>query len=107
VVVGGGSLRTGVMGDRIAGIAASNGWAGIVVFGAIRDSVAIDQLNVGIKALGATARRGWEKTAESAQGPVEFGSVRFAPDSWIYVDEDSVIVSTEELDANARAADEA
>ena len=107
VVDGGGSLRVGVLGDRIAGVAAANGWAGIVVHGAIRDSVAIDQLDVGVKALGATARRGWEKTAESAQGPVQFGSVRFAPGFWIYADEDSVIVSPVELDADARAADEA
>jgi regulator of ribonuclease activity A len=107
VVDGGGSLRVGLLGDRIAGMAAKNGWAGIVVYGAIRDSVAVDQLDIGVKALGATARRGWEKTGEPAQGPVEFGSVRFPADAWVYADEDSVLLSTDELDANAPAVSEA
>jgi regulator of ribonuclease activity A len=107
VVDGGGSLRVGLLGDRIAGVAVDRGWAGIVVFGAIRDTVAVDQLDIGVKALGATAQRGWEKTAEPAQGPVEFGSVCFAPGAWIYADEDSVIASPEQLDADARASGEA
>ncbi len=88
-------------------MAADNGWAGIVIFGAIRDTVAVDQLNIGVKALGATARRGWEKTDAPAQGPVEFGSTRFPPDSWIYADEDSVIVSPDELGVCLQQANEA
>lgn len=52
VVDGGGSMRIGVLGDRLAGIAANNNWAGIVVNGVVRDSNGIDNLDIGIKALG-------------------------------------------------------
>lgn len=57
VIDGGGSLRTALMGDQIAGAAATNGWAGAIVFGAIRDSVAIDALAFHVKALGTNPRK--------------------------------------------------
>ena len=41
VVDGGGSLRTALMGDLIAASAVANGWAGVVINGAIRDRTAI------------------------------------------------------------------
>ena len=41
VVDGGGSLRTALMGDMIAASAVANGWAGVVINGAIRDRTAI------------------------------------------------------------------
>ncbi len=37
VVDGGGSLRRSLLGDNLARKAVENGWAGIVVYGAIRD----------------------------------------------------------------------
>jgi regulator of ribonuclease activity A len=52
VIDGSGSLRTALMGDQIAGAAAANGWAGAIVFGAVRDSVAIDALEFHVEALG-------------------------------------------------------
>jgi regulator of ribonuclease activity A len=41
VVDGGGSLRTALMGDLIAGSAVANGWAGVVIHGAVRDGVVV------------------------------------------------------------------
>ncbi|HVD79905.1 MAG TPA: hypothetical protein VNB87_05175, partial [Propionibacteriaceae bacterium] len=37
VVDGGGSLRSALVGDLIAGIAVRRGWAGLVICGAVRD----------------------------------------------------------------------
>ena len=37
VVDGGGSLRRALVGGNVAATAAKNGWAGIVVYGAVRD----------------------------------------------------------------------
>ena len=37
VVDGGGSLRVALLGDMVAGLAAQNGWAGLVVNGCVRD----------------------------------------------------------------------
>lgn len=49
VVDAGASLRIGVFGDRLAKLAIKNGWAGLVINGAIRDSAAINQLDIGVK----------------------------------------------------------
>ncbi|MFV0277355.1 MAG: putative 4-hydroxy-4-methyl-2-oxoglutarate aldolase, partial [Parahaliea sp.] len=37
VVDGGGSRRRALLGDMLAGQAAANGWAGLVIYGVIRD----------------------------------------------------------------------
>lgn len=97
VVDAGGSLRVGVMGDRLAAKGAENGWAGVIIRGAIRDSLGIDALEIGVKALGATARRGWVPGASVADGPLRFGNADFTPGAWIYADRDAVIVSPEAL----------
>jgi regulator of RNase E activity RraA len=40
-----------VLGDRLAGQAAANGWAGIIVHGCVRDTAQLAGMDVGIKAL--------------------------------------------------------
>ena len=67
VVDGGGSLRSALVGDLIAAIAVERGWAGIIVHGCIRDSVAIDGLEIGIKALGTNPR----KSSKTGAGTVD------------------------------------
>ena len=54
----------------IAGIAVDRGWAGLIVNGAIRDSVAIDALPIGIKALGTNPR----KSSKTGAGQVDVPS---------------------------------
>ncbi len=104
VVDGKGSLRIGVMGDRLAGIAVANGWAGVVVNGAIRDSAGMAGLDIGVKALGVTARRGWTPGPSERDVPLSFGGVTFTSGDWIYADVDSVLVSPEKLDLTAEPA---
>jgi regulator of ribonuclease activity A len=97
VVDGGGSLRTALMGDVIAASAVRNGWAAVVINGAVRDTVALAGLDLGVKALGSNPR----KSAKDGQGetdvPVTFGGVTFGPGQWLYSDEDGVVVSPERL----------
>lgn len=97
VVDAGGSLRVGVLGDRLAAIGLENGWAGAVIFGAVRDTVGIDALDFGVKALGATARRDLSKVHGAFSVPIAFGGCRFAPGDWIYADVDAVMVSKSKL----------
>jgi regulator of ribonuclease activity A len=97
VVDGQASLRVGLMGDRLAGIAVENGWAGVIINGAIRDSAGIDALPIGVKALGTTARRGWLATAGQRDAKLSFGAVTFAPGIWIYADRDCVLLSPVQL----------
>src|SRR3954452_16042678 len=56
-VDGGGSLRCALLGGNLAAEAASNGWAGVVVNGAVRDVDEIDAQPIGVRALAAFPRR--------------------------------------------------
>ncbi|MBB6173909.1 regulator of ribonuclease activity A [Nocardiopsis mwathae] len=98
VVDGGGSLRTALMGDLIAQAAFDNGWAGVVINGAVRDTATLAKLDLGIKALGSTPRKSSKAGAGVLDGPVSFGGVVFTPESWLYSDEDGIVVSDSRLD---------
>jgi len=92
VVDGGGSMRYALVGDMLAALGRDNGWAGIVVNGCVRDSVALDQLGFGIKALGTNPRPSSKLGAGELDVPVTFGEVAFAPGAQLHADEDGVIV---------------
>ncbi|HEY0967722.1 MAG TPA: ribonuclease E activity regulator RraA [Opitutaceae bacterium] len=97
VVDGGGSLKRALVGDNLAGIAAHNGWAGIVVNGAIRDVEAIKPIDLGLFALGTNPHRSDRTGAGQVDVPVSFGGVEFTPGAWLYADADGVIVSATAL----------
>lgn len=93
VVDGEGSLRCGLMGDRLAEMAMRNGWAGVVILGAVRDSRGIDQLEFGVKALGATARRAAAAIPGERQVALTIAGAIVQPGDWVYADEDAVLLS--------------
>jgi regulator of ribonuclease activity A len=92
VVDGGGSLRTALMGDLIAASAVSNGWAGVVIHGAVRDRAAIAELPLGVKALGSNPR----KSAKAGTGEVDvelvIDGVTVRPDAMIWCDPDGILI---------------
>jgi regulator of ribonuclease activity A len=100
VIDGGGSLARALFGDVMAEIAMRNGWAGLVIHGVIRDSVEINAMDIGVKALGTVARRGERTGAGEVDVPVEFGGVTFTPGRRLVADEDGVIVLPEGLTEN-------
>ena len=93
VVDGGGSLHTSLVGDVIAGLARENGWAGLVVNGAVRDVVALGGLDIGLKALGSNPRKSAKAGAGEVDVPISFGGVRFEPGAQLYSDEDGIVVA--------------
>ncbi len=93
VVDGGGDLYSALMGDMIAGAGAANGWAGAVIFGAIRDSEALNTLDFGVKALGTNPRKSGKEGAGEVDVPVSFGGVTFTPGHYLYSDSDGILVS--------------
>jgi regulator of ribonuclease activity A len=97
VIDGDGSMRFALVGDVMSGMAVANGWAGIVVHGAIRDSAALAMLDLGIKALGTNPRRGAAAGEGEIDLPVEFGGVIFTPGDYLYADEDGIVVSAKAL----------
>ena len=92
VVDGGGSLRSALVGDVIAGIAVERGWVGLVLHGVVRDSVALDQLPLGIKALGTNPAKSGKTGAGEVDVPVEIGGVRVDPGCTVWSDPDGVLV---------------
>ena len=97
VVDGGGSLRRALLGDMLAEKAASNGWAGLVINGVIRDVDEIGRTELGVQALGTTPLKTEKLGVGQRDVPIAFGGVEIAPGDYIYADNNGVIVSTEPL----------
>ena len=92
VVDGAGSLESALMGDMIAAAAVANGWAGVVINGAIRDRVALAQTDLGIKALGSNPRKSAKDSVGSVDIVVDFGGVTFTPGALLHSDEDGILI---------------
>lgn len=97
VVDGGGSRRCALLGGRLAGIAASRGIAGVIVFGCVRDTAELAGEEVGILALSPHPRRSRENGAGEREVAVEFGGVRISPGDHVYADSDGVIAADRDL----------
>lgn len=97
VVDGGGSSRCALVGDRLATLARDNGWAGIIVYGCIRDSTPIAEIAIGVQATGTCPRKSIKRGQGQVDVPVRFAGVRFDPGAWVYADADGVIVSAEAI----------
>lgn len=93
VIDGGGSLRCALVGDQLAALAVKNGWAGLLVYGCIRDSAAIGAMDIGLLALDTHPLRSVKKNTGEADVPVTFAGVTFLPGHYLYADTDGVLVS--------------
>jgi regulator of ribonuclease activity A len=92
VIDGDGSLHTALVGDVIAELAHANGWAGLVVHGAVRDAAALGGIDLGIKALGTNPRKSGKTGAGERDVTVSFGGVSFVPGDIAYSDNDGIVV---------------
>jgi regulator of ribonuclease activity A len=92
VIDGDGSLHAALVGDVIAGLGVDNGWAGLIVNGAVRDAAMLRTLDIGIKALGTNPRKSTKTGDGQRDIAVEFGGVVFAPGEIAYGDEDGIVV---------------
>ena len=97
VVDGAGYLGSALIGDQIALLAQQNGWAGVVIHGAVRDVVALAGIELGVKALGSNPRKSGKAGIGQVDVPVTLGGVTFHPGEWIYSDEDGLLVAAEAL----------
>ena len=92
VIDGDGSLHTALVGDVIAELARSNGWAGLIVNGAVRDAAALRGIDIGIKALGTNPRKSTKTGAGERDVEVRLGGVTFVPGEIAYSDDDGIVV---------------
>ncbi|MFA5940619.1 MAG: ribonuclease E activity regulator RraA [Sinimarinibacterium sp.] len=98
VVDGGGSTRCALVGGNLGQLGVDNGWAGIVVYGYIRDSEEIAEQDIGVKALGTHPRKS-EKGLHNGKREkvVSFAGVTFKPGAWLYADADGIVVSDQPI----------
>jgi regulator of ribonuclease activity A len=97
VVDAGASMRRAVLGDLLAHQAADNGWSGFIIYGCIRDSLAIGQMPLGVKALSTHPMKTDKRGEGQRDLPVRFAGATFRPGDWVYADEDGVIVARRKL----------
>ncbi|MDX1458576.1 MAG: ribonuclease E activity regulator RraA [Marinobacter sp.] len=97
VVDGGGSKRNALLGDMLAEKAASNGWAGLIIYGCIRDVDVIGQTKLGVQALGTHPRKTDKRGIGDLNVPVTFGGVTFKPGQYVYADNNGIVVSEKPL----------
>jgi regulator of ribonuclease activity A len=100
VVDGGGSRRCALVGGRLAALAATNGWSGIVVNGCVRDVGELGAAAVGVKALAACPKPPSKAGSGERSVPVSFAGITFTPGHQIWGDQDGLVVGEPGLSAD-------
>jgi regulator of ribonuclease activity A len=97
VIDGGASVRCALVGGNLAASAVKNGWAGIVVDGAVRDVGEIQPLAIGVRALALNPLRAVKRNTGVRDLTVVVAGVTVQPNDWIYADADGILVSPRAL----------
>ena len=103
VVDGGGSLRTALVGGRLAALAHRNGWAGLVINGCVRDSAEIRAIPLGIRALNTAPMRSGKSGLGERGRELRFAGATFSPGAFLYADEDGMLVAEKRLAGGAQS----
>jgi regulator of ribonuclease activity A len=98
IIDGGGSLRSALVGDKIAQLAVDNEWQGLIVYGCIRDSAQMSDIALGVVALASNPVRPKKNGFGEVGIAVRFAGVTFNPGHYVYADEDGMVVSARKLD---------
>lgn len=93
VVDGGGSMRCALLGDMLAEKAAGNGWAGLIIYGCVRDVDVIGETRLGVQALAPIPIKSVRRGVGEVDLPVTFGGVTFRPGEYVYADNNGVIAA--------------
>jgi len=92
VVDGEASMRCALLGDMLGDLAVANGWVGIIVHGCVRDSQALGQLALGVKARGTHPRKSVKAGKGEVQVALSCCGVTIAPGDLVYADADGILV---------------
>ena len=97
VVDGGGSLRCALVGDQLGVLGVKNGWAGILVYGCVRDADALGALQIGIKALATNPRKSVKKGEGTRDTVLRFADAVITPGNYVYADTDGIVIAESSL----------
>jgi regulator of ribonuclease activity A len=92
VVDGAASLRRALLGGNLAASAAKNGWAGLVIDGAVRDAAELAACDLGIRALALMPLPTERKAPGLRDIPVQIQGVWVRPGDWLCADADGIVV---------------
>ncbi|MBD0784795.1 putative 4-hydroxy-4-methyl-2-oxoglutarate aldolase [Vibrio sp. Y2-5] len=98
VVDGHGSRRKALMGDQVAMMAIDNGWEGVIIYGAVRDVVALSQMDLGIKALDACPFKTEKRGVGKVNVALSMHNQMVLPGDYIYADWNGILMSQQALD---------
>lgn len=93
VVDGGGSLRCALLGDMIAQSAIDNGWAGVIVYGCVRDAADLATMPIGVYALSAIPRKSTRRGEGQQNLDIDFSGVSICDGDFVYCDTNGAIFS--------------
>ena len=97
VVDGAASLKKSLVGGNLAASAASNGWSGLVVYGAVRDIAELRATQIGIRALALIPMPTERKNVGESGVDVEIAGANIRTGDWLYADEDGIVVASSPL----------
>lgn len=98
VVDAGGSHRCAMLGDMLAEQAAKNGWAGVVMYGCVRDVDILVTLPLGIQALGSHPRKSEKRGEGQRDIPITFAGATLHTGQWLYADNNGIIIAEKPLE---------
>jgi regulator of ribonuclease activity A len=92
VVDGAGSLRRALLGGNLGAAAVKNGWAGLVIDGAVRDVAELAQCELGIRALAAVPLPTERRDQGQRDVVLQIRGVWVRPGDWLYADADGIVL---------------
>lgn len=93
VIDGGGSMRRALLGDLLAAKAVANGWEGVIIYGCLRDVDQINEMDLGVKALGTHPMKTDKRGEGQRDIALQFAAVNWRAGQYVYADNNGVIVS--------------
>ncbi len=94
---GGGSMRRALLGDMLAEKAVANGWEGVVIYGCLRDVNQINEMALGIKALGTHPMKTDKRGEGQRNIPLQFAGIGWQPGHFVYSDNNGIVVAERKL----------
>ena len=97
VVDGGGSMRCALLGDMIAQSAIDNDWAGVIVYGCVREVDEMADRDIGGIALGCIPRKSNRRDEGQTDIEISFGDLTLNSGMFVYADNNGIIASDKPL----------
>ncbi|MEM1412575.1 MAG: ribonuclease E activity regulator RraA [Pseudomonadota bacterium] len=97
VVDGGGSLRHALLGDMLAAMGRDNGWAGVVVFGAVRDVEITRTIDIGLRALAPYPIKSNKRGEGQRDVVIKFAGCSIHPGEHLYADANGIAIADGDL----------